>query len=197
METPARQHVHAPFPSPEQRKRIIQRRAQLMRAMIDALVTRDTDPQLSDTQIGTLVADYGATEVERMLDRIARQFQRPRDPDAQEAWLYAEYVVLHRRFDGTRPLLTAQELEGLRTERAKLMLRRDFLGEPLSATEQHRFAEIGDLILADSDLWDDLVPENPPPAQRPLAPPRRPGRNAPCWCGRKYKHCHLRTDEAR
>jgi SEC-C motif len=198
MRRPVRQHGHARFPSREERERIIQRRAQLMRALIDALVTRDTDPQLSDAQIGTLVADYGATEVERMLDRITRQFQHPRDPDAQEAWLYAEYVAFHRRFGDTRPLLTAQELEGLRTERATLLLRRDFLGEPLSVTEQHRFAEIGDLILADSDLWDDLVPEHPPPAQRPMAPPRRPGRNEPCWCGseRKYKHYHLRTDEA-
>jgi hypothetical protein len=198
MGLPPRQHLSAPLPSREEREQIIQRRSRLMRAMIDALATRDTDPQLSNAQIGTLVADYGAIEVERMLDRIACQFQRPRDPDAQEAWLYAEYVKLHRRFGGARPLLTAQELEGLRTERAKLMLRRDFLGEPLSAKEQHRFAEIGDLILADSDLWDDLVPENPPPAQRPMAPPRRPGRNEPCWCGsrRKYKHCHLCSDEA-
>src|SRR5690349_9433625 len=101
-----------------------------MRSMIDALVTRDTDPQQSDAQIGTLVADYGATEVERMLDRIARQFQRPHDPDTQEAWLYAEYVNLHGCFGGAQPLLTAQELGELRTERAKLMLRRDFLGEP-------------------------------------------------------------------
>ncbi len=32
----------------------------------------------------------------------------------------------------------------------------------------------------------------PPPAQRP-------GRNAPCWCGsgKKYKHCHWRSDQAR
>jgi hypothetical protein len=98
MKTPVRQQAHAPFPSLEERERIIQRRAGLMRAMIAALVARDTDLQLSDTQIGTLVADYEATEVERMLDRIARKFQRPRDPDAQEARLYAEYVALHRRF---------------------------------------------------------------------------------------------------
>ena len=198
MSPPPRQHLSAPFPSPQEREHIIQRRSRLMRALIDALVTRDADPQLSDAQIGTLVADYSAAEVERMLARIACQFQRPRDPDTQDAWLYAEYVQLHRRFGGARPLLTARELEGLRTERAKLMLQRDFLGEPLSATEQHRFAEISELILADSDLWDDLVPENPPPAQRPMAPPRRPGRNEPCWCGsmRKYKHCHLRSDEA-
>jgi hypothetical protein len=142
MSTSACQHGHAPFPSREERERIIQRRAQLMRAMIDALVTRDTDPQLSDAQIGTLVADYGAAEVERMLDRIARRFQRPRAPDAQEAWLYAEYVALHRRFGGARPLLTAQELERLRTERAKLILRRDFLDYtitlPITAVDVYR-----------------------------------------------------------
>src|SRR5919198_4606769 len=111
MQTPVRQPVHAPFPSEKERERIRQRRAQLMRAMIDALVARDTDPQLSDAQIGTLAADYGAAEVERMLHRIAHQFQRPRAPDAQDAWLFAEYVALHQRFGGARPLLTAQELE--------------------------------------------------------------------------------------
>lgn len=33
----------------------------------------------------------------------------------------------------------------------------------------------------------------------PEAPPLRPGRNDPCWCGsgRKYKRCHLDTDERR
>jgi len=32
-----------------------------------------------------------------------------------------------------------------------------------------------------------------------LAPPaRKPGRNDPCWCGsgKKYKHCHMRSDRA-
>jgi hypothetical protein len=46
------------------------------------------------------------------------------------------------------------------------------------------------------------------PVSRPLSPPvpvsrepvielPRPGRNDPCWCGsgKKYKHCHLRSDE--
>lgn len=58
--------------------------------MIDALILRDTDPQQSDAQIATLVADYVTAEVGRMLERITRQFRRPRDPDAEEAWLYAE-----------------------------------------------------------------------------------------------------------
>ncbi len=167
--------------------------------MIDALITRDTDPAQSDAQIAILAADYGTAEVERMLERITRQFQRPPDPGAEAVWLYAEYLQLHRRFGGARPLLDAQELEALKTERARLMMRRDFLGEALTAAEERRFAEIGERILADADLWDDLVPEDPPPVQRPVPPLRKPGRNEPCWCesGRKYKHCHLRSDEAR
>ncbi len=199
MKIPPRQKAGQLFPSAEERDRIIQRRSRLMRGLIDVLAAHNTDPKRSDPQIRTLVAEYGAAEVERMQARIARQFQRPRDPDADEIWIYAEYVALHRRFGGARPLLAAEELDALKMERATLMLRCDFLGETLSGAEERRFAEITDLILADSDLWDDLVPEDPPRALQPLPPMRKPGRNAPCWCGsgRKYKHCHLRTDEAR
>lgn len=199
MRSSSRQHQATPLPAPEEYDRIIQRRTLLMRAMIDALIARDTDPKQSDAQIAILFADYGAAEVERMLERITRQFQRPRDPDAEAAWLYAEYLQLYRRFGGARPLLAAQELEALKTERARLMMRRDFLGEALTAAEERRFAEIGERILADADLWDDLVPEDPPPSQRLIPPSRKLGRNELCWCGsgRKYKHCHLRSDEAR
>jgi hypothetical protein len=195
MRSPARNTSTAQFPGPEERARIMQRRAQLMRALIDALVSRDTDPQLSDAQIRILVADYGSVEVERLLDRLGRQFQRPRGPGMEEAWLYNEYVALHRRFGGTRSLLAAEELEALKAERAKLMLRRDFMGETLSTADARGFVEIGDLILADADLWDDLVPDDPPRAPQP--PSRRQGRNQPCWCGsgRKYKYCHLQIDE--
>jgi len=86
----------------------------------------------------------------------------------------------------------------LKAERARLMMRRDFLGEALTEAEERRFAEISDLTLADADLWDDLVPEDPPRAQRPMRSSRKPGRNEPRWCGsgRNYKHGHLRTDEA-
>jgi uncharacterized protein YecA (UPF0149 family) len=57
--------------------------------------------------------------------------------------------------------------------------------------------ELSDMLLSESYLWDDLVPENPPkaPAQEQGAPSsRKVGRNEPCPCGsgRKYKHCHGR-----
>lgn len=199
MHESKRQRQNEPLRSPEERDRIIRRRAQLQRALINALVKRDTDPQQSDAQIATLVTDYGAAEVERMMDRVTRQFQRPRDTEAEEAWLYNEYLQLYRRFGGTRRLLTAEELAAFRLERARLMMRRDFLGERLTAADERRSVEIVDLTLSDADLWDDLLPENPPPAQRLSPPSRKPGRNEPCWCGsgRKYKHCHLYSDEGR
>jgi hypothetical protein len=41
----------------------------------------------------------------------------------------------------------------------------------------------------------DAVLEPRTPVERPVRP--RPGRNEPCWCGstKKYKRCHLDTDE--
>jgi tetratricopeptide (TPR) repeat protein len=49
----------------------------------------------------------------------------------------------------------------------------------------------------------EIGPLSPPPFARGTANPipvqkqPRPGRNDPCWCGsgKKYKHCHLRTDQ--
>ncbi len=48
----------------------------------------------------------------------------------------------------------------------------------------------------------DLPPPNKtPPQRKKKAPPssQRIGRNDPCWCGsgKKYKHCHRRTDQRR
>jgi tetratricopeptide (TPR) repeat protein len=39
----------------------------------------------------------------------------------------------------------------------------------------------------------------PAPEQPPYIAEKKPGRNAPCWCGsgKKYKHCHLHEDEAK
>jgi tetratricopeptide (TPR) repeat protein len=39
-----------------------------------------------------------------------------------------------------------------------------------------------------------------PPQKRPSSPahPRQPDRNDPCWCGsgKKYKYCHMKTDQS-
>ena len=46
---------------------------------------------------------------------------------------------------------------------------------------------------------EPVVPRVKIPAPARVAQPgKRPGRNDPCWCGsgKKYKHCHMRLDEA-
>ncbi|MDI9461460.1 MAG: SEC-C metal-binding domain-containing protein [Bacillota bacterium] len=42
----------------------------------------------------------------------------------------------------------------------------------------------------------DLAAAAAPPAQQPVRKDHLPGRNDPCWCGsgKKYKNCHLNSD---
>lgn len=45
----------------------------------------------------------------------------------------------------------------------------------------------------------DLAAAAAPPAQQPVRKDHLPGRNDPCWCGsgKKYKNCHLNSDNER
>lgn len=48
------------------------------------------------------------------------------------------------------------------------------------------------------DELDELGEESEVPVSgRPVRVVPRPGRNEPCWCGskRKYKKCHLESDD--
>jgi len=42
----------------------------------------------------------------------------------------------------------------------------------------------------------DLAAAAAPPTQQPVRKDYIPGRNDPCWCGsgKKYKNCHLNSD---
>ena len=164
------------FPSPEERERIVRRREELSNALYLQPTLQSVDPQAAAKEREKLIREYGAAEVQRMLDRIRRQLSRPTG-DVEEPWLYDEYVALHRRFGGSRPLLSMQQQRALNRERTALKIRQDFdaggqvagpLGDPrggsLSPAEERRLAELDDLLLADADLWDDLVPEDPPPS---------------------------------
>jgi hypothetical protein len=70
-----------------------------------------------------------------------------------------------------------EQQRALNRERTALKIRQDFdhrqpdtgplgasRGGSLSPAEERRLAELSDLLLADADLWDDLVPEDPPPS---------------------------------
>jgi hypothetical protein len=214
MDQHARPGTPARFPAPDERKRIVERRNALSYALHLYLALRPVDPAAADTQRQQLILEYGLSEVQRMLDRIGRHFQIQRPSgDAEDEWLYNTYIERYRRWGGKRPLLPMEAERSLNYERAVLKTRQDYhagLFDPgvpmrlarLSAAEERRLAELTDLLLADADLWDDLVPENPPASvssQPGGKPGGKLGRNEPCWCGsgRKYKHCHLHADQAR
>jgi uncharacterized protein YecA (UPF0149 family) len=185
------------FPDAEERARIIARRNQLHRDLIEYLVTHSPDDQQAREQFNSLAREYGFDEVYRMLQKISPLLNRPKDPDAEDVYLYKQYVEIYRRFGGDRPFLSLPEYHHLNHERAMLLARPMLQEQQLSVDEQRRLDELSDTLLSESYLWDDLVPERPPKvlAKEQGAPPiRKVGRNesCPCGSGRKYKHCHGR-----
>ena len=185
------------FPDAEEQARIIARRNQLHRDLIEYLVTRSPDEQEAREQFNPLAREYGFEEVYRMLQKISPLLNRPKDPHAEDVYLYNQYVEIYRRFGGDRPFLSLPEYHRLNHERAMLLARPMLQEQQLSADEQRRLDELSHTLLSESYLWDDLVPEKPPKvlAKAQGAPSaRKIGRNelCPCGSGRKYKHCHGR-----
>jgi len=180
----------------DERTRIIARRNQLHRDLIEYLVTRSPEEQEARAQLNPIVREYGFDEVYRMLRKISPRLNAPKNPDEDERRLYVEYVDLYRRYGGERPFFTPPEYVRLNHERAMLLAREILQELQLTQAERRRLGELSDLLLSEPWLWDDLVPENPPRAvgDSPAPQPKKIGRNVPCPCGsgRKYKHCHGR-----
>src|SRR5215208_329512 len=109
------------FPDAEERARIIARRNQLHRDLIEYIVTRSPNDQAAREQLNPLVREYGFDEVYRMLRMISPRLNAAKDPDQDERQLYADYVDLYRRFAGERPFLTPPEYVRLNHERAMLL----------------------------------------------------------------------------
>ena len=185
------------FPDAEERTRIIARRSQLHRDLLEYLVRHSPDEQQAREQLNPLAREYGFDELYRMLQKISPMLHRPKDPDAEDVYLYNQYVETYRRFGGDRPFLSLPEYHRLNQERAMLLAKPMLKAQQLSLDEQRRVDELSDTLLSESYLWDDLVPENPSkvPVQEQGTPAgKKVGRNDPCPCGsgRKYKHCHGR-----
>jgi hypothetical protein len=185
------------FPDAEERARIIARRDQLSRELIEYMVTRSPEEQEARAQLNPIVREHGFDEVYRLLQKISPRLNESEDPVEGARRMYAEYVDLYRRFGGDRPFFLPDDFVRLNQERATLLAGPMLRDQPLAPAEQRRLDELSDLLLSDAFLWDDLVPENPPKAvarQLEASPGRKVGRNEPCPCGsgRKYKHCHGR-----
>lgn len=63
------------FPSPRERRRIIERRNALSYALYRNLALRETDPAGAGARTQALIREYGLSEVKRMMDRIGRHVQ--------------------------------------------------------------------------------------------------------------------------
>jgi hypothetical protein len=150
------------FPDPEERARIIARRNQLQRDLIEYAITRSAEEQEARAQLNPIVREYGFDEVHRMLQKISPVFKRPIDADEEDIFLYNHYVRIYNRFGGVRPLLSLAEYHRLNNERARLLARPMLKEQQLSANEQRRVDQLSDLLLSESAVWDDLVPEQPP-----------------------------------
>jgi hypothetical protein len=210
------------YPTPEERTAIIARREQILDALMAVFATSGQNEAQADAEMHALMRQHGEAEVGRLFaflaDRLDEVAQGTPNPDQ----FYIDYVRLYRRFGQQRQFLDAATFAHLSDERAELKIAQYETNQPATPVVQQRIEELNDLLLLNAILWEDLVPESPPPPEHPVwqitllpepptaAPVTRPGipaarsrtkigRNAPCWCGsgRKYKHCHLREDEQR
>jgi hypothetical protein len=184
------------YPAPQERARIIARREQLSRQLVEYIATRSPDEQEARAQLGPIVGEHGFDEVYRMLRKIRPRLDAADDPDEEGRQRYAEYVSSYQHFGGERRFLSPEAFASLSRERALLLGRQILREEQLAEVDQRRLDELTDLLLADAFLWDDLVPETPPRLRTDAPSPttRSVGRNEPCPCrsGKKYKHCHGR-----
>ncbi len=143
------------YPSPQEREAIIDRRSQLRLEFI-GLVVRD---QLPDSPAGRrLVEKYGEDELGVILKQFDSAFQNDNVVET-EAFGYRRYRQVYAQFGGARPFFTVREFERLRTEHAKNFAA--LLKKQRISNEQQD--ELSDLLLMDSELWEDLVPEDHPP----------------------------------
>ena len=138
------------------------RRETLMHRLIEYLVDESSGAREAGDRLAPLVREYGSHEVQRMLERLARRLGGAGNRRQSTRTLYREYLDLYRRFGGDRPLLDRAQFARLNDERAGLIARKLMGGRMLSGAERRRLDELTGLLLADSDLWDDLVPESPP-----------------------------------
>ncbi|MCS7285552.1 MAG: preprotein translocase subunit SecA [Anaerolineae bacterium] len=176
------------------------------------------DLSLEPNPIFRLVYDFISSELKEELESIkGKPFsalgrtlrERLEKPIAKALALGRDRFVMLRAVDS----LWVRHLTDLDELKEGIGLRAFGHQNPLIAfkREAHEMyenllAQIRDQI-AQGVLYTFVAVKKPEPAMPRLRVPvpaqvpqgqRRPGRNEPCWCGsgKKYKHCHMRQDEA-
>lgn len=154
----------AGYPSLEERQAILERRKQ-MRLEFISLVARDQSP---DSPAGRrLVEKYGQEELNVILKQFDKALQSNQIVKT-ESFGYRQYRQRYARFGGARPFFSAGEYAKLRDEHGDnfvALLKKQRI-------DRERQDELSDLLLMDSELWEDLVPEDHPARPADFPQPR-------------------------
>ena len=150
----------ASYPPPEERLRIIARREELTKALINLRV----QGKLGESRVNELIAEYGANEVLHVSLVLQSRFQSS-EFLVDEPRIYRHYRLGFARFGGTRRFLSQREQEELSFERAMLYAQREFKSL-IKRKPSPRELELGKLVMMDWHFWDDITPP-PHPIPRP------------------------------
>jgi len=145
------------YPTPKERQRIIERREELRKEIINVLVR--SDPQ-ADEDIARLVQIYGVDDVELVLGTISERTSQS-VLVGEEPGIYRRYRLAFACFGGTRRLLGKEEFEELAFEAAK-MEAKNFFKPKILRRPSRRQREL-DLLLTGIEIWEDITPEDRPP----------------------------------
>jgi hypothetical protein len=146
------------YPPPDERLRLIARRDELTKALIELYVQGKAP---GESQINKLAAEYGAKEFLHISSVLQRQFQRS-DFLIDEPQVYRHYRLGFARFGGKCRFLSKSDQDELNYERALLFGRREFRSR-LPLKPSPREEELSNLLLMDWPFWEDITPPDIPP----------------------------------
>jgi hypothetical protein len=158
-------HDFSGYPSAVERQAIIQKRRDLFLILMQ-YAAEDVKPD--DPRYQQLIRQYGAQEINILLETYQKGLQE-KNTMLDEQYGYRKYRQAFAQFGGTLPFLSRAEHAGLQMEFLKLFVPRAFMTPPPIPQPSAREKELYDLILTESDYWQDITPPAIPP--RPASYP--------------------------
>lgn len=147
---------------PARLAQVIARRDKILQEI--ATVLSMPDERRRQSRINRLRMTYSREETDRLLLYMMQLLDT--EPEDLDAFHYQRYHETYRHFGGDRPAFDVIQWQALNAEWVTLHVRKvtgQSLGQastadPLTQKEANRYAEIKDLLLKDSFLWDDITP---------------------------------------
>jgi hypothetical protein len=151
------------YPSPEEYEAILKRRYELRMELI-ILMARDIAPDSPEGR--RLVQKYGDEEVNIVLKPFSKAFSNS-SIVAESSYGYRQYRQRFARFGGQKPFLNAAEYNQKSDEHSQYLM--DALEN--NGVYGPDAQELLDLLMIDSDLWEDITPEDIPTRPDSFPPP--------------------------